>query len=110
MTNVGQAATVELANVAAPVPGRSARVLGLIAVALALLSALATFLVLANLTPILPTHEVVLTLLAVNVFTALFLLGIIAYEVWRVFQARRRGRAGARLHVRIVALFSVSAV
>src|SRR5438552_2506398 len=31
MTNVGQAATVELANVAAPVPGRSARVLGLIA-------------------------------------------------------------------------------
>jgi len=83
--------------------------LGLIAVALALLSALATFMVLANLTPIQPTHEVVLTLLLVNAFTVLFLLAVIAREVWRVFQARLRGRAGARLHVRIVALFSLIA-
>src|SRR5882672_10114039 len=104
MTNVGQAATA-----AAPAPGGLARLIGLIAVALALLSALATFVVLANLTPILPTHEVVLTLLLVNAFTVLFLLGIITREVWRVVQARRRGRAGARLHVRIVALFSVIA-
>jgi two-component system, NtrC family, nitrogen regulation sensor histidine kinase NtrY len=109
MTSVGQAANVDLANAAAPGPGRSARVLGLIAVALALVSALATFVVLANFTPIAPTHEVVLTLLAVNAFTVLFLIAIIAYEVWRVFQARRRGRAGARLHVRIVALFSLIA-
>src|SRR3954466_6109145 len=108
-TTVGQAENVDLANSAAPAPGRSARVLGLIAVALALVSALATFVVLANFTPIAPTHEVVLTLLAVNAFTVLFLIGIIGYEVWRVFQARRRGRAGARLHVRIVALFSLIA-
>jgi two-component system, NtrC family, nitrogen regulation sensor histidine kinase NtrY len=109
MTNVEQATNVELASVAAPSAGRLVRLLGLIAVALALLSALATFVVLANLTPILPTHEVVLTLLAVNAFTVVFLLAIIGYEVWRVFQARARGRAGARLHVRIVALFSVIA-
>jgi two-component system nitrogen regulation sensor histidine kinase NtrY len=109
MTNVGQAATAELATAAAPAPGGLARIIGIIAVALALLSALATFMVLANLTPILPTHEVVLTLLLVNAFTVLFLLGIIIREVWRVVQARRRGRAGARLHVRIVALFSVIA-
>ena len=37
------------------------------------------------------------------------LLGIIAHEVWLVVQARRRGRAAARLHVRIVALFAVVA-
>jgi two-component system nitrogen regulation sensor histidine kinase NtrY len=109
MTNVGQTVTAELATAAAPTPGRLARLIGVIAVALALLSALATFMVLANLTPILPTHEVVLTLLLVNAFTVLFLLAIITREVWRVFQARRRGRAGARLHVRIVALFSVIA-
>jgi two-component system nitrogen regulation sensor histidine kinase NtrY len=109
MTNGGQTVTAELATAAAPTPGRLARLIGVIAVALALLSALATFMVLANLTPILPTHEVVLTLLLVNAFTVLFLLAIITREVWRVFQARRRGRAGARLHVRIVALFSVIA-
>ena len=37
--------------------GRAMRVLGPIAVALAMLSAFATFLVLADLTPIAPTHR-----------------------------------------------------
>src|SRR5712691_327772 len=109
MTNVGQAATAEFATAAAPAPGGVARLVGLMAVALALLSAVATFLVLANLTPILPTHEVVLTLLLFNGITVLILVAIIAREVWRVLQARRRGRAGARLHGRIVALFSLIA-
>src|SRR5712691_6118938 len=109
MTNVGQAATTELASATAPAGGPLSRVLGLIAVLLALLSAVATFLVLANLTPILPTDTVVLTLLLLNAITVLFLIGIIAREIWGVFQARRRGRAGARLHVRIVALFSLVA-
>jgi len=109
MINVGQAATAEFATAAAPAPGGVARLVGLMAVALALLSAVATFLVLANLTPILPTHEVVLTLLLFNGITVLILVAIIAREVWRVMQARRRGRAGARLHVRIVALFSLIA-
>jgi two-component system, NtrC family, nitrogen regulation sensor histidine kinase NtrY len=109
MTNAGQAATAELASASAPAGGQLSRVLGLIAVLLALLSAIATFLVLANLTPILPTDRVVLTLLLLNGITILFLIGIIAREIWRVVQARRRGRAGARLHVRIVALFSLVA-
>ena len=77
--------------------------------ALALLSALVTFVVLAGLTPIAPTHQVVVTLLLVNGGTVLVLLAIIAREVWQVVQARRRGRAAARLHVRIVGLFSVIA-
>ena len=109
MTNVGQAASAELAAAATAAPGRAARLLGVIAVALALLSALATFLVLTNLTPIMPTHDVVTALLLGNAATVLLLLGIIGWEIWRVVQARRRGRAGSRLHVRIVALFSIIA-
>src|SRR5258705_10473276 len=101
MTNVGQAATAELASAAAPAPGWFSRAIGLCAVGLALLSAVATFLVLANLTPILPTHVVVLTLLLFNAFTMLLLIAVIAREVWRVFQPRRHRRAGARLHVSI---------
>jgi two-component system nitrogen regulation sensor histidine kinase NtrY len=89
--------------------GREARIVGLIAVGAALLSALATFLVLADLTPLLPTHYVVITLLLVNVATVGLLLAIIAREVWQVVQARRSGRAAARLHVRIVGLFSIIA-
>src|SRR4029077_292413 len=50
------------------------------------------------------------TLLLINALTVFVLLGIIAQEVWQVVQARRRGRAAAPLHVRIVALFAVVAV
>lgn len=109
MTNVGQAATAELVTAAAPTAGWTGRLLGLVAVALALLSALATFLVLADLTPIVQTHIVVLTMLIGDGVAALFLLIVIGWEIWRVFQARRRGRAAARLHIRIVALFSLIA-
>jgi len=85
------------------------RILGRIAVIIALLSAFATFVVLSDLTPIEPTHSVVVTLLLVNAATVLLLVGIIAREVWLIMQARRRGRAAARLHVRIIALFSLIA-
>jgi two-component system nitrogen regulation sensor histidine kinase NtrY len=110
MINVGEAATTELATAAAaPASGWIPRALGLAAVALALLSALLTFVVLAGLTPIAPTHEVVVTLLLANAVTVFLLVLVIAREVWGVVQARRRGRAAARLHVRIVALFSIIA-
>ncbi len=79
------------------------------AVVLALLSALVTFLVLTGLTPILPTHNVVVTVLLANLATAVILLGVIAWEILGLVRARRRGRAGARLHVRIVLLFGVIA-
>ncbi|HEY6602182.1 MAG TPA: PAS domain-containing sensor histidine kinase [Xanthobacteraceae bacterium] len=94
---------------AAPTSGWIPRALGLAAVALALLSAILTFVVLAGLTPIAPTHEVVVTLLLANAGTVFLLVLVIAREVWRIVQARRRGRAAARLHVRIVALFSIIA-
>ncbi len=110
MTSVGQAATTELMSAAAaPRSGSTPRALGVAAVALALLSALVTFVVLAGLTPIAPTHEVVVTLLLANAATVFLLVLVIGREVWGMVQARRRGRAAARLHVRIVALFSIIA-
>jgi two-component system, NtrC family, nitrogen regulation sensor histidine kinase NtrY len=107
MTTVDQVAPLDPAA-AAPVPVAS-RLIGASAVGLALLSATATFLVLSGLTPIAPVHEVVVKLLLGNAVTGLLLLAIIGREVWVVVQARRRGRAGSRLHVQIVGLFAVIA-
>ena len=80
------------------------------AVAISLLSAFLTFMVLTGLTPIEPTQHVVCSFLLINAATILLLVGIIAREIWQVVQARRRGRAAARLHVQIVSLFSIIAV
>jgi two-component system nitrogen regulation sensor histidine kinase NtrY len=107
MTTIDQVAPIETA-VAIPSPTAS-RAIGAVAVGLALLSAVVTFLVLSGLTPISPVHEVVVTLLLCNALTGLLLVGIIGREVWQVVQARRHGQAGSRLHVRIVGLFAVIA-
>jgi two-component system, NtrC family, nitrogen regulation sensor histidine kinase NtrY len=116
MTTVDQVAPIEpaaaavaAATAAAPPRPGTSRLIGAIAVGIALLSAIATFLVLAGLTPIAPVDSVVKKLLLGNVVTGLLLLGIIGREVWIVVQARRRGRAGSRLHVQIVGLFAVIA-
>ena len=107
--SVEQATSAETALVAPAARRGEARMLGPIAVVLALLSAFVTFIVLADFTPVLPTHDVVVTLLLVNAVAVLLLLGVIMREVWQMVQARRSGRAGARLHVRIVGLFSIIA-
>jgi two-component system nitrogen regulation sensor histidine kinase NtrY len=121
MTSVSQVASAEIvpaptavlgseiASAATATPGALARLIGFGAITLALLSALATFLVLANLTPFLPTHEVVVALYVTDAVTVVLLVLTVAREASRIVQARRRGRAAARLHVRIVALFSVMA-
>jgi two-component system nitrogen regulation sensor histidine kinase NtrY len=80
------------------------------AVGIALLSAFLTFVVLTGLTPIESTREVVYSFLLINAACILLLVAIIVREVWQVVQARRRGRAAARLHIQIVSLFSVIAV
>jgi two-component system nitrogen regulation sensor histidine kinase NtrY len=106
MTTVDQVAPLDAGITPVPI---ASRVIGAIAVGVALLSATATFLVLAGLTPIAPVHQVVVDLLLGNAVTGLLLLAIIGREVWVVVQARRRGRAGSRLHVQIVGLFAVIA-
>lgn len=81
-----------------------------ILVFLALLSAGISFVVLLGLTAIEPKENVVLGALAINSIFVLCLLFILIFEFTRLFRARRRGKAAARLHIRIVGLFSVVAI
>jgi two-component system, NtrC family, nitrogen regulation sensor histidine kinase NtrY len=110
MTTVEEVSAVESAERPAAATRLATGMIGPMAVVAALLSALTTCLVLANLTFVSPTYNVVVTLLAVNFITVLLLLAIIGREVWHIIQARRRGTAGARLHIQIAILFSVIAV
>src|SRR3954471_8391666 len=98
MTSIASVDQATAAELAAPAANPTMRILGPVAAGLAMLSAVATFVVLADLTPISPVQTVVITLLAINALTVFLLLGIIAGEVWQVVQARRRGRAAAKLH------------
>src|SRR4051794_25885226 len=107
MTSVDQVA--DPAEPAGATRKRARGFVGPAAVAVALLSALATFLIFNSLTPIVPTNEVVIPILLVNAVTVIVLVGLIVREVWNVVQAQRHGQAGARLHIRIVGLFSVMA-
>ena len=109
MTTIEQVAPIDPTAAAAPPLPVASRLVGAIAVGIALLSATATFLVLAGLTPIVPTDAVDRALLLGNLVTGVLLIAIIGSEVWVVVQARRRGYAGSRLHVQIVGLFAVIA-
>ena len=82
---------------------------GRIFVCAAFLLALATFLVFAGFTPIIPTATVVLTLMIGDGLVVVILLVLISVELARLRAARRAARAGARLHSRFVALFSLVA-
>jgi len=100
---------VAMADLGAAPTRLSLRIFGSIAVVLAMLSATVTFVVLVGLSPIVPTHRVVVTLLLIDLGASVLLVGVIGREIWKIFAARRHGRAGARLHVRIIGLFSVVA-
>ncbi|MFG1271700.1 PAS domain-containing sensor histidine kinase [Xanthobacter flavus] len=93
-------------------PRRSlfARLFAPVVVVLSLVLAIATFAVIMGLTSIVPTPTVTIAALASSAVAAVALLGIIGREVWRIWQARARGRAASRLHVRIIGLFAIVAV
>ena len=112
--------TVEAAPLADPIQGqerrrgsfdyaRLIRALGYAAVVLSVAAATGTFFILMGLTPVAPTPDVVFTAMIVNGALVSFLLLVVAWEVIRLILANRRGRAAARLHIRIVALFSLVA-
>jgi two-component system, NtrC family, nitrogen regulation sensor histidine kinase NtrY len=82
---------------------------GLAAVITALVVAICSFLVLMGLTPVRPTETITTWLAVVNGVLILVLIGLIVREVRRILTARKNQRAAARLHVRIVALFSLVA-
>jgi two-component system nitrogen regulation sensor histidine kinase NtrY len=89
--------------------GKILRRSGLAIMMVALVSIAVTFVILMGLTSIDPTSDVIMTAMAINGALAAVLLGVIAFEILKLWQARRRGKAAARLHVRVVALFSVVA-
>src|SRR5271163_788276 len=82
---------------------------GVIVVGAAFVLALATFLVFAGFTPIIPTANVVATLLLGDGLVVVILIILISMELARLRAARRAARAGARLHSRVVVLFSLVA-
>ena len=90
-------------------PRRSLTRLGPFAVAAALLVATTSFLIFADYTPIRATSSVVLGLFVANSITILTLLLLVVLEGWTLLVAWRAGVAGARLHIRIVGLFSIIA-
>ena len=82
---------------------------GIVAVAAALITAAVSFAILVGVTPITPDEATTLTLIGINAALVAALLALIAREAHRIVQARRRGKAASRLHVRIVAMFSLVA-
>jgi two-component system, NtrC family, nitrogen regulation sensor histidine kinase NtrY len=82
---------------------------GLAAVITSLVVAVLSFLILMGLTPIRPTEQITTLLAVANGLLILILIGLIIREVRRILTARKNQRAAARLHVRIVALFSLVA-
>ncbi len=76
----------------------------------ALLSTVATFLILNGLTPIIPTGDVVQTTLGINAALVLGIIGIVGFQVAKLLRARKRQAAGASLHFRIAGVFSVVAL
>ena len=83
---------------------------GVVAVVGALVTAAISFAILVGVTPITPDETTTLALIGINTAFVLFLIGLIGREVHRIAVARRRGKAASRLHVRIVAMFSLVAV
>jgi two-component system, NtrC family, nitrogen regulation sensor histidine kinase NtrY len=99
----------ESADAARPDP-RGPGWIGAVVVVTALVSATVTFLILAGVIQVTPTRTIGVTLLAINVALVLGLAVIIAWEARVFLKARRANAAVARLHTRIVGLFSLIAI
>ena len=80
-------------------------VMAAIIAGLGLLSAMVTYLIMTNATPIAPTTDVVSVLIVVNFALVLLLAALIIGWMVRLWVARRSGSAGARLHGRFVMIF-----
>jgi len=82
---------------------------GILIVVTALVVAALSFAILIGLTPITPDRGITLWLIAINAVLVLTLVGLIAREGYRIYMARQSAKAASRMHVRIVALFSLVA-
>ncbi|CCQ73802.1 PAS domain-containing sensor histidine kinase [Magnetospira sp. QH-2] len=87
------------------------RKLTIVLVVASVISGLATFATMSGTATIYgPDTGTVIALLYLDVVLLLLLGAVVARPLTRVWVARRRGRAGSRLHVRLVMMFSLVAV
>jgi len=95
----------------APALGPSDRsfAIGLAVVLASLVSAVGSFFILMGMTGIVPRHGVVVFLMVVNIVLIIAMILIIAWQVADLRRAWIERVPGARLHIRIVALFSALA-
>src|SRR3569833_2197567 len=91
---------------AASRPSRLALAVGLLAAA----SGAVTYAILSGVTPWTPSRAGLIALLLINLTLGLSLGALIAWRLVRLWAERKSGRAGARLHVRLVTWFSAIAV
>lgn len=83
---------------------------GIALVLSAFVSALVSFAILLGLTPIEPVDQVVLAAVVVNLIFVIGLVTLVFLEIRMLLRARSRGKAAAKLHIRVVALFSIVAI
>lgn len=82
---------------------------GLVVMVLSLISGLSTYLIVTGLAPIAPRNDVVLTVLLINILLVLAMMTVLAVQGVGLWRAWQRKAAGARIHVRIVGLFTIIA-
>ena len=83
---------------------------GFVLVVLGIVSGVTTFAILTGLTPISPTVGVTTALLLLNSGLFVVMAAMIGGEVLVLFKERRKGTAGAGLHIRLISLFSLIAI
>jgi two-component system nitrogen regulation sensor histidine kinase NtrY len=77
---------------------------------LAVISGVTTYMLLTGLTPYTLDSTGLITLMLINLALVLTLATLIGWRLARLWATRRSGRAGAKLHVRLVVWFSLIAV
>ncbi|MEL6783096.1 MAG: PAS domain-containing sensor histidine kinase [Pseudomonadota bacterium] len=88
---------------------RYARRFGIAFVVCAILFGAASFFVLLGLTSIEPSSQIILIILTINALFVSALIFLVGREIAALLRARRKGRAAARMHIRIVGLFGIVA-
>ncbi|RFC66716.1 MULTISPECIES: sensor histidine kinase NtrY-like [Mesorhizobium] len=82
---------------------------GIIVIVGALIAAGVSFAILVGSTSIVPDARTTIILAIINGVFIVLLIALIVREAHRIIQARKRGRAASRLHVRIVTMFALVA-
>jgi two-component system, NtrC family, nitrogen regulation sensor histidine kinase NtrY len=107
-----EAASPMVQDDAPPLPGTDEKAFsfGLSVVVASLLWGLATYLIMTGLTPVVPRNDIVALMIAVNVILICAMIAILWVQIRGLRQAWKQKIAGARLHARVVTLFSVIAL